>query len=316
MTNFFDMDPLMSRGGNFEALTGESSELIVSEALDFIEENQGPPTFTVIWYGSPHHAFFCRPSDREGFPPGKHGDQLGEIVALDRSLGMLRRGLRKLGIERETLVWFTSDNGGLEVDPDSVAGLRGHKGSLYEGGIRVPALIEWPGTIKPARTSFAASTMDIMPTIVDLLELPESSHLSVMDGESIVPLFGGGAPRRNGGIPFTTKGLALMEGRYKLVQTGRGVSTGWALFDLESDQGERVDLSATKPERVKRMRLELERIAASVERSAAGMDYPEGRVIQPQRTQSWFEMEAYRELYDTFVRLKPDWRVPGAPRAR
>ena len=316
VTNFFDMDPLMSRNGSFEYLPGESSEVIVGEALDFIAARQGRPSFTVIWYGSPHHAFFCRPEDREGFPAGKHGDQLGEIVALDRSVGMLRQGLRELGIEKDTLIWFTSDNGGLDIDPDSVGGLSGHKGSLNEGGIRVPAIIEWPGVIESSITAFPSSTMDIMPTMVDLLDLPEDSQLAVVDGESILPLFGGKVPERKGGIPFTTKGMALIEGRFKLLQTGKGSSLSWSLYDLESDPKESMDLAGRFPERVQRMRSELERLMMSIEASASGKDYPEGRVLQPQRTQSWFEMEAYQELYDTFVRLKPDWRAPGAPRAR
>jgi arylsulfatase A-like enzyme len=95
---------------------------------------------------------------------------------IDRSIGTLRKGLRELGIEQDTLLWYCSDNGGLNLDPDAVGTLRGHKGDLYEGGIRVPGIIEWPGHLKPQVTDFPASTMDIMPTIVDLLDLPEGSH--------------------------------------------------------------------------------------------------------------------------------------------
>jgi len=134
MTNFFEMNPIMSRNGKFEYLEGESSELMVQEALKFIAANKSQPTLSVIWYGSPHFPFKFLPQDREGLPAGKHGDHLAEIVAIDRSMGMLRQGLRDMGIEQNTLIWYTSDNGGLSTDPDSTGQLQGFKGSLYEGG--------------------------------------------------------------------------------------------------------------------------------------------------------------------------------------
>jgi len=310
MTNFFEMDPLMSRNGEFEYLEGESSELMVQEALKFIGEHKEQPTFSVVWYGSPHHPFICDPADREGFPEGKHGDQLGEIVAMDRSVGMLRQGLRDLGIEQDTLIWYTSDNGGLDTDPDSVGPLKGNKGSLYEGGIRVPCIIEWPGQIESRVSNFPASTMDIMPTVVDLLNLPEDSQLAVRDGESILALLKGGTPTRTRSIAFTMKGTALIDGNFKLLQAGRGKGATWALYDLNNDPGESTDISANYPERFARMKAEAEAVVASVEASAEGKDYPEGRVIQPQRGENWSQMEAYRKHFETFAKLKPGWTPP------
>ena len=310
MTNFFEMNPIMSRKGEFEYLEGESSELMVQEALKFIEENRAKPTFSVIWYGSPHFPFRCAPADRKGFPEGKHGDHLGEIVAMDRSIGMLRQGLKDLGIEKNTLIWFTSDNGGLSADPDSTGHLQGFKGSLFEGGIRVPAIIEWPGKVKPAITDFPASTMDIMPTIVDLLDLPEGSMLDVVDGESIATLLDGDTPKRTRSIPFTVKGTALIDGSFKLLQLGKRKSAKWALFDLEEDPGETKDISADQPERFEKMKAEAAHVRASVLASSEGKDYPEGKIIQPQRGTPWMEMEEYRKLYSTFKKLKPAWNPP------
>ena len=310
-TNFFEMNPLLSRNGTFECLEGESSGLMVREALKFIAEHQGRPTFTVIWYGSPHHPFLCDPADRKGFPEGKEGDQLGEIVAMDRSIGMLREGLRELGIEKDTLIWYTSDNGGLATDPNSVGPLKGNKGSLHEGGIRVPAIVEWPGRIEPAITEFPASTMDIMPTIVDLLDLPADSQLAVRDGESILPLFDGKLPERSRAIPFVTKGTALIGGDYKLLRVGRGKGASWRLFDLKNDPGETTDIAGQHPERFRNLIAEAETMLTSVAASAEGKDYPEGRVLQPQRGERWFEMEEYQEHFDTFSTLKPDWKRPA-----
>jgi len=311
MTNFFEMDPILSRMGKFEYTKGESSELMVQEALKFIEKNKAKPTFSVIWYGSPHFPFRCAPADREGFPEGKHGDHLGEIVAMDRSVGQLRKGLRDLGIEKETLIWYTSDNGGLSTDPDSTGSLQGFKGSLHEGGIRVPAIIEWPGKIKPAITDFPASTMDIMPTLVDLLDLPGDSMLSVIDGESIAALFDGKSPQRSHPIPFTTKGTALVDGNLKLLKIGRGKGAKWALFDLAKDPGEKKDISADHPERLEALKAIAEKLTTSVEASSEGKDYPAGKVLQPQRGTPWMEMPEYQKLYPTFQKLKPTWSPPS-----
>lgn len=314
MTNFFEADPILSRMGKFEYTEGESSEIMVREALKFIEGNKAKPTFSVIRYGSPHHPFICSPADREGFPDGKHGDHLGEIVAMDRSVGMLRKGLREMGIEKDTLIWYTSDNGGLSTDPDSTGHLQGFKGSLQEGGIRVPAIIEWPRQIKPAVTDFPASTMDIMPTLVDLLGLPEDSMLPVVDGESIAALFDGETPKRSQPIPFTMKGTALIDGDLKLLQTGKGKGAKWALYDLAKDPSEKEDISADHPEKLEALKAKVERLRASVEASAEGMDYPEGKVIQPQRGTPWMEMPEYQKLYPTFQNLKPTWNPPGKGR--
>jgi arylsulfatase A-like enzyme len=240
---------------------------------------------------------------------GRLANQLGELVALDRSIGMLRKGLRDMGVEKNTLIWYCSDNGGVAEDPDSVGKLRGHKGTLYEGGIRVPGIVEWPGRIRPAVTDFPASTMDIFPTIVDLLGLPKDSMLEVRDGESILPLFDGKLPKRTHAIPFTAKGTALIDGDFKLVRIGRGKKRTWELYDLRNDISESKDLSATHTERFNKMKVEAEKLIESVEASAIGKDYPEGRVIQPQRNARWTAMEEYKKHFETFAKLKPGFRV-------
>ena len=312
VTNYFDTDPLMSRNGKFEYFKGDSSEVIVAEALKFIKKQKGSPFFAVIWYGSPHAPFQARDEDRKGFPEGKHGDQLGEIVAIDRSIGTLRQGLRDMGIEQDTLVWYTSDNGGLPIDPDAVGHLRGHKGSVFEGGIRVPGIIEWPGRIKPIITDFTASTMDIMPTIVDLLDLPEDSMMSVRDGESILALFDGTTPKRDYPIPFVfLKNMALIDGNYKLLSTNKTENDSWQLYDLGNDPGETKDASEEFPERFTKMKAEAEALIRSVEASAEGKDYPEGKVLQPERSAFWRDMEEYKPHLETFAQLKPGFAVPN-----
>jgi hypothetical protein len=158
--------------------------------------------------------------------------------------------------------------------------------------------------------------MDIMPTIVDLLELPNDSLLAVHDGESILPLFEGETPIRTHPIPFTMKGTALIDGKFKLLQAGKGKGAKWTLFDLEEDPGETTDVSGELPERFEKMKTQAETIVASVQASAEGKDYPEGKVIQPQRGQEWSTMKEYQALYETFAKLKPGWNPPAKGKTR
>ncbi len=311
VTNFFDLDPLMSRNGRFEAFKGDSSEVIVAEALKFMKQ-QDAPFLAVIWYGSPHNPMQALDKDRKGLTDDKLGHHLGEIAGIDRSMGVLRKGLRDMGIEKDTLVWYCSDNGGLNIDPYAVGQLRGHKGSVFEGGIRVPGIVEWPGHIKPMVTDLPASTMDIMPTLVDLLDLPDDAMLSVRDGESIRALFDGGTPRRNNPIPFVfLKNAAIIDRNYKLLSQNQSKGDAWQLYDLSEDPGETTDLSGRFPERFKQMKAQAQAMIRSVEASAAGRDYPEDAVLQPQRSAFWRDMHEYKPHFETFVRLKPEFVVPG-----
>jgi arylsulfatase A-like enzyme len=312
-TNYIEMNPLMTHNGEIVYLKGESSVLMVEAGLKFIEANKDKPTFTVLWYGSPHYPYTALEQDMVGLPKDMDKRQrnlFGEIIAMDRSIGMLRAGLREMNLAENTLIWFCSDNGGRDHEPHAMAGLRGHKGNLYEGGIRVPGLIEWPGKIKPQVTDFPASTMDIMPTLIDLLDLPKDSMLDVVDGESIVPLFSGSTPQRTRPIYFGNKGMAVIDGRYKLVKIGRGKGPKWQLYDLEEDPAETTDLVTKFPERVEKMKAEAEAISASIDASELGKDYPEGKVLQPQRSAMWNKMPEYQALYGKFAELKPDWKAP------
>ncbi|MGE9290008.1 MAG: sulfatase-like hydrolase/transferase, partial [Puniceicoccales bacterium] len=181
VTNFFDIDPVMSKNGDWTEYTGITSDIIVDAAMTFIVESTraNQPFFAVIWDGSPHDPFLATEEDRAPFIPHmneKAANHLAEIVAFDRSLGRLREFLREQNLSENTILWYCSDNGGLKgTFGDTVKGLRGMKGTPFEGGLRVPAIVEWPGTIEPRITQFNASTMDIFPTLVDVIGLPESS---------------------------------------------------------------------------------------------------------------------------------------------
>lgn len=314
VTNFFDRNPIMSRQGKFMEFEGDSSEIIVDEALDFIgrQAKADKPFLTVIWYGTPHNPFMASEEDSRPFThlDTASRDQHGELVAMDRSIGALRKGLRNLKIANNTLVWFTSDNGGLpKIQPGTVGGLRGFKGSLYEGGLRVPAVIEWPdGIAKPRVTEFPAVSMDIFPTIADIVELPDNCMVQPQDGISLTQLFTRELARRESPISFNCFGSSvLLDNNIKLLHTGKGKKAGYELYDLATDPHEETSLFERQPELAARMVKQLQARNESIANSLAGRDYPEGRVNAGEpEPRFWMTLDAYRPYFDEW-RKRPEY---------
>jgi arylsulfatase A-like enzyme len=303
VTNFFDLDPLMSRNGKVEQLYGDSSEVIVEEAIDFLKKHRegGRPTFSVIWYGTPHSPFKALERDKADFSEldETSANHYGELVAMDRSIGTLRAALRELGIAENTLLIFCSDNGGLpRIEPETVGGLRGFKGSVYEGGLRVPAVIEWPGAIEPRVTDYPAATMDLFPTVAEVVGLPEDALLKPLDGISLVPLFTEDLTERGQPLGFRhTKRAAWIDNRYKLVtqDVTEGENGTFELYDLLEDPRETTDLSSAQPEVFARLKTQLLAWNDSVDASFAGKDYPEGTVSPPDpEPEHWYLTEPYQ----------------------
>ncbi len=204
--NFFGHSPMLSRNGAMpQRFPGESSEVVMREAGRFIEQNAKSErsTFTVLAFGSPHEPY--TPTDDDIVPyhgkvPERLAERFAEITAMDRAVGYLRDQLRRLKIQDETLFWFISDNG--TPVPDCVdSPLRGAKGSYYEGGIRVPSVVEWPAGIPEGRrTSVPAVTSDMLPTLCELAGIPTPQR--TLDGISLVPLLDGVMRERASPICF------------------------------------------------------------------------------------------------------------------
>ena len=312
VTNFFDLDPILSRQGEFEEYEGDSSEIIVREALQFMKKHRRDPFLCVIWYGTPHSPWMATSEDRKPFQHLSEQEQhhYGELVALDRSIGALRKGLEDLQIAHDTLVWYCSDNGGLPpFGPATVGGLRGWKGSIWEGGIRVPGIIEWPKVIEKGRkTRYPAGVVDIFPTVLDILGLDDSAMIHPYDGISLLSLFKGKATETRPqplGFYFQN-GAALVDNDYKLVIENRDEGI-YQLFDLVRDPAETKDLFYLKPEVAARMAQEWVSWRQSVADSIAGQDYPEGRVDpdQPPRI-FWWEMPQYEPYFQDWLK-RPEY---------
>ena len=309
VTNFFDRDPIMSRAGEFEEFKGDSSEIIVDEAIKFIKANAeaNKPSFTIIWYGTPHNPFMAAEEDAKPFEhlDKSSKDQHGELVAMDRSIGTLRAALREMKIADNTILWFTSDNGGLpKIKPETVGGLRGFKGSVYEGGIRVPAIVEWPATIKPRITTFPAVSMDIFPTLTEIIGLPESCMIKPIDGISLRNLFEKEVVTRGKPIPFACLGnKAIIVENNKLLYTGskNNKKKQFELYDLAKDPKEQNNLIDSKPDLARYMKSALEIADASIEASVNGNDYPENKVLaENPEPRFWTEVESYQPYFEAW----------------
>jgi arylsulfatase A-like enzyme len=165
----------------------------VQSAVEFIRDAQRrkQPFLAVVWFGNPHGPHVATEELRSLYPdqPANLQNYYGEITGIDRAVGMLRRELRTLNIADNTLVWYTSDNGA--QGPGSTGGLSGKKGSLWEGGIRVPAIIEWPARIKsPAVYDTAACSVDIYPTLLEITGA-KVERQPPLDGISLLPAIDG-----------------------------------------------------------------------------------------------------------------------------
>jgi arylsulfatase A-like enzyme len=200
--NFYENDPILSNRGIAEQRAGESSLIPVDDALAFMERmvKADKPFLAVVWFGSPHGPHIA--SKKEAAKYAKYPDAqqnfYGEISGMDTAFGKLRDALGPLGIRDNTLLWYCSDNGGLKVES---SGGRGRKGSVYEGGLRVPALLEWPARIKkPMVTRMRCNTTDIFPTLLEIVGVKRPDI--PMDGISLVALLDGKQERREEGMGF------------------------------------------------------------------------------------------------------------------
>lgn len=203
--NFYDNDPILSREGTAVQLEGESSEIAAEAAIRWMRQaaEAEKPFLAVVWFGSPHSPHRAAEEDRQLYKDQPENLQhfYGEITGMDRAFGQIRDALEELGLRDSTLLWYTSDNGALPRVGSS-GGLRGNKGDIYEGGLRVPAIIEWPDRIAQPRTSdVRCVTSDILPTLLDLVGVPMPDHRPI-DGASLLSLIDGRMNERSKPIGF------------------------------------------------------------------------------------------------------------------
>lgn len=255
------------------------------EAVAFMEANKERPFYVNYWQFSVHAPFDAKAEliekyrkTRDPNCPQQSPTYAAMVQSLDDNVGKMLDALDRMGLTDKTIILFYSDNGGNMYDqidgtaPTSNAPLRGGKASMYEGGIRVPALVSWPGVTQGGTVCEAlVQSEDLYPTIVAMAGLP-SQPQQALDACSMVPALRGEPGLRqqiccffphSPPVPeWLPPAVCLRRGEWKLIRIFHDAPDGkhrYELYDLARDIGERHNLAATEPERVAAMDVMIEK---------------------------------------------------------
>jgi arylsulfatase A-like enzyme len=273
----FDRSAVKLRGGPDAGqmlVDGESTVSVLDKtvfttdsAIEFMQANAGGPFFLSVWYHVPHGPWVPPEHWQQEYPFSPEGSYAGEVSYGDEQLGRIVDWLEANGLGESTLVLVTSDNGPSPKDLPSP--LQGAKWDLHEGGIRVPFVAWWPGSVAPGRVEGSvAAGFDVAPTLCDLAQA--EAPLAGFDGRSLAALLLGGQPLPTRPIvwessmgaspdpapPEDSNSWAVMEGDWKLLRHSSEAPP--ALHDLAQDPAESTDLAAAHPELVERLTGEYE----------------------------------------------------------
>jgi len=194
--NFFDSDPYLSHNGKYRRIKGPGTVISMDATLKFLSKHKdgNKPMFTVTWFPSPHSPHPEIPQGIENAATlyknqkTKMPGYFREITLLDQQVGRLRQHLRKLGIEKNTLFLYCSDNGGLVSES---SGGRAKKGSIYEGGLRVPAVLEWPNRFSSGKINLPVFSSDLYPTFLSIARIKLKPGQPMLDGIDLLPVLDG-----------------------------------------------------------------------------------------------------------------------------
>ncbi|MBN1584360.1 MAG: arylsulfatase [Anaerolineae bacterium] len=263
-------DDVYAVDGQWTPFTGYCTDIWFERALEFIEQAQDEPFLCFITTNAPHSPYIVDDAYSDPYlgrvETRDRANFYGMITCIDENLGLLRRRLRALGLDKDTILIFMTDNGtsggastgeGQFVTAGFNAGMRGIKGSEYEGGHRVPLFIHWPGGgLDTGRdVPQLAANVDMMPTLLDLCGIDARDHL--FDGKSLVPLFDGRetawpdriivTDSQRVAYPVKWRKSATMTQRWRLIN-------GVELYDILADPGQKHDVAARHPDVVNHMR--------------------------------------------------------------
>ncbi|MGJ8643191.1 MAG: sulfatase-like hydrolase/transferase [Luteolibacter sp.] len=271
-----------------ENISGDDSRVIMDRVIPFVRENKDKRFLATVWFHTPHEPVVAGEEYKKLYPDAgdKRKNYYGCITAMDEQIGRLRKELRDLGIEKNTVLFFCSDNGpsdGLAKKGIASAGpFKGHKHTMYEGGLLVPACAEWPGTIEAGtETEVRCATVDYLPTIANLAgyEFSKKDERPI-DGVDLMPIVEGEVDVREKDLFFGyrrlyqgTNGMSVISGNFKLVYGADKGGKPPKLFDLAEDPGEKNDLIDKMPEKAAELKGKLKEIDESCRLSRDGADY-------------------------------------------
>lgn len=270
-------------------LSGDTSRVVMDRVIPFLEEHRERPFLATVWFHAPHEPVVAGPEYQAQYKEvggALRQNYYGCVTAMDEQIGRLRAKLRELKIEKNTIVFFCSDNGpadGLARKEIASAGpFKGHKHTMYEGGLLVPACVEWPGMIPVGGvTSVRCCTVDFFPTIANLTGFRFSSKEErPIDGVDLMPIVRGEVDEREKALFFGFRrlysdidGKALIEGDFKLLRESKSKKGEFRLYNIQEDPFERNDLAESRGELVKELSKKLKKIEASCQLSRDGADF-------------------------------------------
>ncbi len=273
--NYFD--DTLRHNGKLEKVSGYCTDVFFQAALRFIEQNKERPFFAYLPTNAPHAPYnvaekYSKPYLEKGVPAAR-AQFYGMIANIDENVGRLLARLAEWGLDSNTIVIFMTDNGtaaGFTEKPQSGynAGMRGFKGSEYDGGHRVPCFLCWPGQLEPGRDVARLSAhVDLLPTLIDLCGLKRPDNVA-FDGRSLRPLLTGKGdwPERTLLVhsqridhPQKWRKCAVMTEHWRLIN-------GTELYDVSKDPGQKQDVAGQHAKVVAELRTAYERWYADISR--------------------------------------------------
>lgn len=250
-------------------------DLFTEKAVEYVKQNKDHPFFLFVSYTIPHFSDYPKDTPEHYIVPSdepyskKDWPQIAKnyaamITRMDRDVGKIMNLLKELGLEENTLVVFTSDNGAYKGIPtpieffDSNKPLRGGKRDLYEGGIRIPFIAKWPNVIpEGSRNDKIVAFWDILPTFSDIINYPDEIKT---DGVSILPDLKGAQGVQHKylywdyGHARNTFKQAVRYGKYKALRIERDGEVHFELYDLEKDPNEAHDIADNFPNMVEEIK--------------------------------------------------------------
>jgi arylsulfatase A-like enzyme len=274
-TSYFD--PILFRNGQAERQQGYVSDVLTDEAIRFIDEHRSTPFFLYLAYNAPHTPLEVPERYHALYRGAEFGDQkfdqdtiariYGMVSNIDDNIGRLLAKLDETQLTGETIVIFLTDNG--PQQPRFNAGLRGQKGTVYEGGIRVPFFLRWPGHVMPGKVDQMAAHIDVVPTLLEACGC-EPKAAAPLDGISLWPVMRD--PARNwpdrtlffqwhrGDVPQRYRAFAARTAQWKLLRAeprdleAEARPEEFELYRIGTDPGETHNVAGEHPEVVERLR--------------------------------------------------------------
>ncbi|MFM7319211.1 MAG: arylsulfatase B [bacterium] len=260
------------RNGKPVVEEGFTTDLLADDARRMIQERDKSKPFLLYLPFNGVHGPLQTPPGAAGGGQAKNRDRRGTLLAniahLDKAVGRLVKTIEEEKIDKNTIILFFGDNGGQLSNGASNGELRGEKNGTFEGGIREPALIYWPGVIAPGQKSQQfMCAMDVLPTLSAAAGIATGMKMPI-DGANLWPALKSGKAESRPPFVMGFRDTALFSGDWKMVSPGQGQAP--LLFDIVKDPNEKNDLAAKNPEVVARLSKELEKLTDGASRRQGG----------------------------------------------